>query len=197
MSRSALARLGHETAMVSRVPDNALGDAAAGPSAALRRRRRGRRDRAGADGPLFPVAGRGRCAPSDIVYDREGSSFALAGPDDFDWDALLDGADLLHLSGITPALGRSARPKPRSRRPRRRGRRASPSRSTAITARSSGSAGTAIRGDPGRAGRQGRHPVRQSSRHLAAARPRFRRRRRGPAARGGRGGVRRPSRASS
>jgi 2-dehydro-3-deoxygluconokinase len=51
---------------------------------------------------LSPGAGLG---PSDIVYDREGSSFALAGPEDFDWDILLDGADLLHLSGITPALG--------------------------------------------------------------------------------------------
>jgi 2-dehydro-3-deoxygluconokinase len=43
--------------------------------------------------------------PSAIVYDREGSSFSLAGKDDFDWDRLLDGAELLHLSGITPALG--------------------------------------------------------------------------------------------
>ena len=51
---------------------------------------------------LSPGAG---LRPSDIVYDREGSAFALAGAGDFDWDALLDGADLLHLSGITPALG--------------------------------------------------------------------------------------------
>jgi 2-dehydro-3-deoxygluconokinase len=43
--------------------------------------------------------------PSAIVYDREGSSFALAGKDDFDWTRLLDGAEWLHLSGITPALG--------------------------------------------------------------------------------------------
>jgi 2-dehydro-3-deoxygluconokinase len=42
--------------------------------------------------------------PSSIVYDREGSSFALAGKDDFDWNKLLEGADVLHLSGITPAL---------------------------------------------------------------------------------------------
>jgi 2-dehydro-3-deoxygluconokinase len=54
---------------------------------------------------LSPGAG---VRPSDIVYDREGSSFALADPGDFDWDALLEGADLLHLSGVTPALGQSA-----------------------------------------------------------------------------------------
>ena len=102
-----LARLGHETAMVSRVPDNALGDAAAGYL------RRWGVDAAGvATGPgrmglyfLSPGAG---VRPSDIVYDREGSSFALAGPKDFDWDGLLDGADLLHLSGVTPALGQNS-----------------------------------------------------------------------------------------
>ena len=43
--------------------------------------------------------------PSQISYDREGSSFAAARPADFDWDRLLEGVGLLHLSGITPALG--------------------------------------------------------------------------------------------
>jgi 2-dehydro-3-deoxygluconokinase len=43
--------------------------------------------------------------PSDIVYDREGSAFAAADPALVDWDAELDGAGLLHLSGVTPALG--------------------------------------------------------------------------------------------
>jgi len=99
-----LARLGHAAAMVSRVPDNALGDAAAGHL-----RRYGVDASAVATGPgrmglyfLSPGAG---ARAAEIVYDREGSSFALAGAADFDWDALLDGADLLHLSGITPALG--------------------------------------------------------------------------------------------
>jgi 2-dehydro-3-deoxygluconokinase len=99
-----LARLGHEAAMISRVPEGALGDAAAGHL-----RRYGVSTAGVATGPgrmglyfLSPGAG---LRPSDIIYDREGSSFALAGPGDFDWDGLLDGADLLHLSGITPALG--------------------------------------------------------------------------------------------
>ena len=99
-----LARLGHHTAMVSRVAANALGDAAAG---ALRRHGVGTAGVATGEGRmglyfLSPGAG---LRPSDIVYDREGSAFALAGPDDFDWDGPLEGARLLHLSGITPALG--------------------------------------------------------------------------------------------
>lgn len=100
----ALARLGHDTAMVSRVPDNALGDAAAGHL-----RRYGVDASQVSIGPgrmglYFLSVGAGLRA-SEIVYDREGSSFALAGPGDFDWDQALAGADLLHLSGITPALG--------------------------------------------------------------------------------------------
>lgn len=99
-----LARLGHVAAMVSRVPDNALGEAAAGHL-----RRHGVDASAvtpapGRMGLYFLSPGAGLRA-SDIIYDREGSTFALAGPADFDWDALLDGARLLHLSGITPALG--------------------------------------------------------------------------------------------
>jgi len=100
----ALARLGHATAMASLVPDNALGEAAAG---ALRRHdvdTAGVKTRPGRMGLYFLSPGAG-LRPSDIIYDREGSTFALAGPDAFDWDVLLDGAGLLHLSGITPALG--------------------------------------------------------------------------------------------
>jgi 2-dehydro-3-deoxygluconokinase len=42
--------------------------------------------------------------PSEILYDRAGSAFAVAGPDAVDWDAALDGAGWLHVSGITPAV---------------------------------------------------------------------------------------------
>ena len=58
-------------------------------------------------GLYFLTPGAGLRA-SDIVYDREASVFALAAPEQWDWDSLLTGAELLHLSGITPALGPSA-----------------------------------------------------------------------------------------
>jgi len=101
---AALACLGHETAMVSRVPDNSLGDAAIGHLRRYGVDAKGVEQTAGRMGLYFQSPGAG-LRPSSITYDREGSSFALAGKDDFDWDRLLDGADLLHLSGITPALG--------------------------------------------------------------------------------------------
>ncbi|QKR98346.1 sugar kinase [Sphingomonas sp. CL5.1] len=99
-----LAHLGHDCAMVSRIPPNALGR---GAVAAVRG--------AGIDcGAVTPSPGRmglyflsvgAGLRSSEIVYDRAGSSFAASGADDYDWDTLLGSAGLLHLSGITPALG--------------------------------------------------------------------------------------------
>ena len=42
---------------------------------------------------------------SKVIYDRAGSSVALAKREEFDWDKILDGADWFHFTGITPALG--------------------------------------------------------------------------------------------
>ncbi len=42
--------------------------------------------------------------PGKVIYDRAGSSIATASASDFDWQAIFDGADWFHWSGITPAL---------------------------------------------------------------------------------------------
>ena len=42
--------------------------------------------------------------PSKVIYDRAGSAIATASPDDFDWNAIFDGAYWFHFTGITPAL---------------------------------------------------------------------------------------------
>ena len=109
-----LARLGHRTAMASRVPDNALGEAALGHLRRYGVDVAGVATGAGRMGLYFLTPGAG-VRPSDILYDREGSAFALARADDFDWDALLDGADLLHLSG-GPRRSAPHRARRRSRR---------------------------------------------------------------------------------
>ena len=46
--------------------------------------------------------------PSNVVYDRANSSISKAKPDDFSLDAIFDGADWFHITGITPALSESA-----------------------------------------------------------------------------------------
>lgn len=100
----ALAGFGHACGFIGHVADNALGRAAAGE---LRRH--------GVDtSRLRPAAGRmglyfletgALQRPSEVLYDRAGSAFAGTAADAYDWPQLLDGAALLHLSGVTPALG--------------------------------------------------------------------------------------------
>lgn len=46
--------------------------------------------------------------PSNVIYDRAGSSIAEATPDDFDFDSIMENADWFHWSGITPAISDKA-----------------------------------------------------------------------------------------
>lgn len=100
----ALARLGHAAAVVSVVPDNPLGAAVVGEL-----RRHGVDvasvlSGAGRQGLYFLATG-ALHRPSEVLYDRSHSAFALAAADSYDWPALLADADALHVSGVTPALG--------------------------------------------------------------------------------------------
>ena len=42
---------------------------------------------------------------SVCIYDRAHSAIQLASPEDFNWDAIFEGVDWFHFTGITPALG--------------------------------------------------------------------------------------------
>ena len=42
---------------------------------------------------------------SVCIYDRANSAISKASREDFDWDAIFEGADWFHFTGITPALG--------------------------------------------------------------------------------------------
>ena len=99
-----LANLGHDCRMVSVVPDNALGRGALSAVRGQGVDCSGVAKAKGRMGLYFLAVGAGLRA-SEIVYDRAGSSFAQAMAGDFDWDSHLAGAGMLHLSGITPALG--------------------------------------------------------------------------------------------
>jgi 2-dehydro-3-deoxygluconokinase len=99
-----LSRLGHRAAMVSRVPANALGDAAITYLRGHGVECAGVKSAAGRMGLYFLTAGAGLRA-SEIIYDRAHSAFAETSAGAYDWPALLEGVGRLHLSGITPALG--------------------------------------------------------------------------------------------
>lgn len=42
--------------------------------------------------------------PSKVIYDRADTAIANAIPTDFDWDAIFNGVEWFHFTGITPAL---------------------------------------------------------------------------------------------
>lgn len=101
---ASLAHFGERSDYVTRVPANPVGDAAL---AALRAEGVGTDGivRGGERMGIYFVEPGADIRALRVVYDRAGSAFSALDPADFDWDALLRGADWLHLSGITPALG--------------------------------------------------------------------------------------------
>ena len=100
----SLVNYGNEAAFVSKVPDHEIGQNAVN---ALRQY--------GVDTSMMlrggPRLGIYFCEKgasqrgSKVVYDRAGSSIALAKRDEFDWNRIFEGADWFHFTGITPALG--------------------------------------------------------------------------------------------
>ena len=100
----SLANYGNDAVFVSKVPEHEIGQNAVN---ALRRY--------GVDTTMMlrggPRLGVYYCEKgasqrgSKVIYDRAGSSIALAKREEFDWDAIFAGADWFHFTGITPALG--------------------------------------------------------------------------------------------
>ena len=100
----SLANYGMDASYVTKLPDNDLGRCARN---AVRRFGVDTRDIVWGGprlGIYFVEKGASQRA-SKVVYDRAGSSIALARRSDFDWERILEGATWFHFTGITPALG--------------------------------------------------------------------------------------------
>jgi len=103
----SLANYGHDAEFVTRVPANPIGEAAV---ASLRKYGVETKHIAkGGDrlGIYFLETGASMRA-SNVVYDRADSSIATASVEDFDFDAIFEGADWFHFTGITPAVSDEA-----------------------------------------------------------------------------------------
>jgi 2-dehydro-3-deoxygluconokinase len=104
----ALARLGHRTAWVSALPDNPWGErlgrelAGHGVDVSHVAWRTGAR--IGTYFIEYGVAPR----PIRVVYDRASSAFTTLGEDEVDWGSLRQ-TRVVHVTGITPALGAKPR----------------------------------------------------------------------------------------
>ena len=104
----ALAQLGSRSRYVTVLPDsNALSEACIGE---LRRFDVDTQHIARGPGRLgiyFVEAGANQRS-SKVIYDRAGSSIAIAKPGLIDWRQTLSGANWFHITGITPAISESA-----------------------------------------------------------------------------------------
>lgn len=103
----SLANYGHDAYFVSKLPTHEIGQSAVN---ALRKYgvhtdyilRGG--DRVG----IYYLETGASMRPSKVIYDRADSAIAKATADEFDFDAIMAGADWFHFSGITPALSAEA-----------------------------------------------------------------------------------------
>lgn len=103
----SLANYGHQAYYVTKLPEHEIGQSAVN---ALRRYgvktdyicRGG--DRVG----IYFLESGSAMRPSKVIYDRANSAIALADESDFDFDAIMEGADWFHWSGITPAISDKA-----------------------------------------------------------------------------------------
>lgn len=103
----SLAYLGMKASHVTRFPDNALGKAA---TQFLRSHWLSTKHVLfGGDmiGKYFLEKGAVHRS-SEVIYEREGSSFSLIEPSMIDWEEVLKDADWFHWTGITPAISEGA-----------------------------------------------------------------------------------------
>ncbi|MCL2097016.1 MAG: sugar kinase [Oscillospiraceae bacterium] len=101
----SLANFGVGAAFVTKLPDNDIGQSAIN---SLRRFGvdTGKIIRGGSRVGIYYLEKGASQRASKVIYDRAGSSIALASPEDFDWDSIFgDETGWFHFTGITPALG--------------------------------------------------------------------------------------------
>lgn len=103
----AVSNYGLNGVFVSKVPDNALGQAA------INHIRRYGVDtqyiaRGGKRLGIYFLETGASARASQVIYDRADASIADVDASEFDWDAIFEGADWFHTTGITPALSDKA-----------------------------------------------------------------------------------------
>ena len=101
------ANYGHKAEFVTAVPDNEIGECAV---AALRKYgvQVDHIAKCGERLGIYYLETGAAMRPSKVVYDRAHSSISTATAADFDFDAIFEGADWFHFTGITPAVSDAA-----------------------------------------------------------------------------------------
>lgn len=101
------ANYGHQAYYVTKLPEHEIGQAAVN---ALRKYgvRTDYIARGGERVGIYYLESGSAMRPSKVIYDRAHSAIAEALPEDFDFDAVMEGTDWFHWSGITPAISDKA-----------------------------------------------------------------------------------------
>lgn len=102
----SLANYGEQVSFVSAFSDNEIGDAAESQLLSFKVDTRFVKRTSRRMGIYYMEMG-SNMRPSKVIYDREHSAISYCGPEDFDWEKILDGADWFFFSGITPAISSS------------------------------------------------------------------------------------------
>lgn len=103
----SLANFGMNAEFITVLPENVLGDACVqelrrfGVGTGRIRRGKGRMG-------IYFLEGGANQLPSKVVYDRAYSAIALAQPGDIDWEKAFEGVNWFHITGITPAISKTA-----------------------------------------------------------------------------------------
>lgn len=106
---AVLAQLGVSVTWLSRLPNNPLGHLVAQRLQALGVDVSRVSWEAGGRLGLYFVEAGVTPRPTRVYYDRKDSCMSRWRPGEWDWQTILQGADLLHATGITPALSASCR----------------------------------------------------------------------------------------
>ena len=99
----SLAHFGMDAAFVSKFPKHSIGDMAI-RSLRAEDVKTDKIVRGGERMGIYYLEKGASQRASKVIYDRAYSSIAMAERSDFDWNAILDGAEWFHFTGITPAL---------------------------------------------------------------------------------------------
>lgn len=103
----SLANYGLDSAFVTLVPDNPIGDSAINELRSFGVDTRHMVRKGSRLGIYFYEKGVSM-RPSKVIYDRKDAAIANIVPGDIDWDEVFEGASWFHFTGITPALSKGA-----------------------------------------------------------------------------------------
>lgn len=102
----SLSIFGKKTVYVTALPDNAVGRAAGNSlryygvdvQSVVKQGRLG----------IYFLEDGGCQRPSQVIYDRDGSCFAVSCPDEYDWKSVFAEAGWFHVSGVSPAVSENS-----------------------------------------------------------------------------------------